>query len=125
VIDASDLALLAAIWRALEEGGGDETEAAWAVWNRMKTEPGLLNAFLRHVPQFDEASDLFRIAQESLADAGGGDANAGRAFRERTEPRENPDAADDFGCHVVEAFRSIMDPATEAWRRERGERGQR
>jgi|GraSoiStandDraft_38_1057308.scaffolds.fasta_scaffold42164_3 hypothetical protein len=38
MIQPLDVALLAAIWRELERAAGDESEAAWAVWERMKSE---------------------------------------------------------------------------------------
>ena len=41
MIQPLDVALLAAIWRELERAAGDESEAAWAVWERMKSEPAL------------------------------------------------------------------------------------
>jgi hypothetical protein len=49
VIKPSDVALLAAMWRALEQHAGDEAEAAWAVWERMKAEPALREAFFEHI----------------------------------------------------------------------------
>ncbi len=49
MIERSDVALLAAIWRELDQYGGDESRAAWAVYERMKVDPMLLDAFLVHL----------------------------------------------------------------------------
>jgi hypothetical protein len=78
VIRPSDVALLAAIWRALERCAGDEAEAAWAVWERMKSEPALLDAWLRHVePMIDNRLELSKLAEEALRVTAGDEAAPG------------------------------------------------
>ena len=125
MIPPSDVALLAAIWRALERCAGDEAEAAWAVWERMKSEPALLDAWLRHVePMIDNRLELSKLAEEALRVTAGDEAAAERAFRELIDSRENPAAAERASSDyklIVGVFVSIVRSATEAWRRERGD----
>jgi hypothetical protein len=126
MIQPLDVALLAAIWRELERALGDESEAAWAVWERMKSEPVLCNAWLRHVePVIDNRLELSKLAEEALrVTARGDEAAAERAFRELIDSRENPATAkrvsSDFKL-IVGVFVNIVRSATEAWRREHGD----
>ena len=95
MIQPLDVALLAAIWRELERAAGDESEAAWAVWERMKSEPALCNAWLRNVePMIDNRLELSKLAEEALRVTAGDEAAVERAFRELIDSRENPAAAD-------------------------------
>jgi len=95
MIQPLDVALLAAIWRELERAAGDESEAAWAVWERMKSEPALCNAWLRNVePMIDNRLELSKLAEEALRVTAGDEAAVERAFRELIDSRENPAAAE-------------------------------
>jgi len=125
MIQPLDVALLAAIWRELERAAGDESEAAWAVWERMKSEPALCNAWLRNVePMIDNRLELSKLAEEALRVTAGDEAAVERAFRELIDSRENPAAADRVSSDyklIVGVFVSIVRSATEAWRREHGD----
>jgi hypothetical protein len=126
MIQPLDVALLAAIWRELERAAGDESEAAWAVWERMKSEPALCNAWLRNVePTIDNRLELSKLAEEALRVTAGDEAAVERAFRELIDSRENPAAAERVSSDyklIVGVFVSIVRSATEAWRREHGDR---
>jgi hypothetical protein len=125
MIQPLDVALLAAIWRELERAAGDESEAAWAVWERMKSEPALCNAWLRNVePMIDNRLELSKLAEEALRVTAGDEAAVERAFRELIDSRENPAAAERVSSDyklIVGVFVSIVRSATEAWRREHGD----
>jgi hypothetical protein len=125
MIQPLDVALLAAIWRELERAAGDESEAAWAVWERMKSEPALCNAWLRNVePMIDNRLELSKLAEKALRVTAGDEAAVERAFRELIDSRENPAAAERVSSDyklIVGVFVSIVRSATEAWRREHGD----
>jgi hypothetical protein len=118
VIDPRDVALLAAIWHALEEHGGDERYAAEAVWGRLKANADVREALLRNIEALVyDTGDIHRLAEQVLRDPG-----APAAFRERIEAKASPTTEDRVGRVVVGGFLEIIRMATEAWHRERERR---
>jgi hypothetical protein len=123
VIERSDIALLAAIWRELEEHEGDEADAAWAVWERIKEDSALRQTLLVHIREaVADAPELRDRAEEALRVTEGDYAAAQQALQELIDPRENPETAERVEADVQilnNVFVEIMHRATEAWRRER------